>query len=286
VLSKSKRSDHQLSCSFIVVVLSSTLFGCGQPAPEPLNVTEAFDGNSYDRSKWQLATPNEAVGVVEVKDDALLIMAPPADQARPQIAARGKFAIDGDFEASMDFQLLTPLPDPEQDYINLELILAGSGGMAHLSRSNHKGSGNGIVAYFAPESESVEGAWKHSPTDALKGTLKFVRKEAQLEFLFQADNSDTPELIVAVPYGTGPIQNLVVALSVSSPTKAPVKLQIDNLRVATTDRGGVRLVPIMLSLTLAILLSVAGVAVWLWRTGKLAHRSVTQVGVGNDTQPE
>lgn len=258
--------------SSAALLLSSLLaIGCGPSSPASVNVTESFDGNSYDRAQWQLATPNEAVGKVEVVDDALLITAPPADKARPQIGNHGKFSIDGDFDISMDFELLTPLPEATQEYINVELIVTGIDGIAHLSRANHKGAGNGIVAYFKPSSESGKTVWKHLPTTEKSGTLKLVRQQDQLAFLFQTADGSHQEPVATASFGLGPIHKVSVALSVSSPTKEALKVRVDNLRVRSGSEEGSRFVSVIVWLTPGVFLILGGVAFWLWKTGKLSQ---------------
>lgn len=254
------------------LLLSSLLaIGCGPSPPAAVNVIESFDGNSYDHAQWQLATPNEAVGKVEVADAALLITAPPADKARPQIGNHGKFSFVGDFEIGMDFELLTPLPDATQDYINLELIVTGTDGIAHLSRANHKGSGNGVVAYFKPSSESGKSVWKHSPTTEKSGTLKLVRQQDQLTFLFQTADGSHQESVATASFGLGPIHKVSVALSVSSPTKETLKVRVDNLRVKSGSEDGSWHVSAIVWLMPGVFLILGGVAFWLWETGKLSQ---------------
>jgi hypothetical protein len=254
---------------FPALLLASLLsIGCGQSPPASVHVTESFDGNSYDHAQWQLATPNEAVGKVEVVDDALVITAPPADKSRPQIGNHGKFSFVGDFEISMDFELLTPLPDATQDYINLELIVTGTDGIAHLSRANHKGSGHGIVAYFKPSSESGKSVWKHLSTTEKSGTLKLIRRQDQLAFLFQAADASEPEPVATASFGQGAIHKVSVALSVSSPTKEALKVRVDNLRVKSGSEDGSLLVSVIVWLTPAIFLILGGITFWFWKSGK------------------
>ena len=134
----------------------------------------------------------------------------------------------------MDFELLDPLPDPEKDYINVELIAFGTDGSAHLSRTNHHGAGNGVVAYFAPKAEQLKGHWQHSPGDAKKGTLKIKRVADKVEYLF--DVNGVSSVVGTSDFGLAPVTSVGIAMSVSASTTSPFRVQVDNLEIHTTPR--------------------------------------------------
>ena len=270
----SLRRFHTVSAFSALPLLCLLAVGCGQSPPQQVSFTESFDGNSYDESKWQLAKPNESVGTVEVVDDGLLITAPPSDQSRPQIRNSSTFSMSGDFEVSMDFDLLTPLPAPQKNYVNLEFVIAGVEGVIHFSRANHLGSGNGCVVYYTPTDKSAKSIWKHSPTTDMKGTLKFVRKGDQVDCLFQGAGSSTPKVISSVPFGAGAVRNVLVALAISTPTSETVKVRVDNLTVQTTQAaGGNNLASIVGGLSVGFFVILGAVLFLVWKSRKPSSSS-------------
>lgn len=207
--------------------------GCGSRG-EKMDIVERFDGNSFDRDSWEIVQPEEAIGKVEIKNDALLFTIPPSPEPRPQIRNNGKFWFDGDFEVQMDFELIDPLPEPTKDYTNVELIVFGADGSAHLSRTNHHGAGNGFVSYFASKVDTLDGHWQHTPSDSESGTLKIRRTEDRVEYLFEKDGSSS--VVGTSDFGLAPVTGIGVALSVSTPTTKPFQVRLDNLAVHTTPR--------------------------------------------------
>jgi len=239
--------------------------GCGESPLPPVDFIERFDGNKYDHTRWQLATPGAMVGSVEVLNDGLIITAPPAKQKRTQIRNSGKFAFDGDFEVAIDFKLITPFPEIEKDYINLELIVHGADGVAHFSRATHKGAGNGVVAYFRPTAKSRNDVWKFLNAPDESGTLSLVRKGKTIDFLFTAHDSTHPVVVASAPFGNGPVKNMSVALSVSSPTTTPFQVRVDNIEAHSHPKRNSPLVFVLGGLVLVCLSCLAVVGRRLFR---------------------
>lgn len=264
-LDRSRRQLPPLPVFLILSFLGTTgQLGCNNRSMQQLDLVESFGGDSFDRSRWRIAKPDPVVGTVEIKDEALLISAPAAPEPRAQIRNIGKFAFDGDFEVSMDFELLSELPDPEKDYINLELILFGGDGHAHLSRVNHKGAGNGCVAYFAPNSDSGKSIWQHYPTTGDRGTLIMTRSGEELSFLVSDDTGGEPKEIAKARFGLAPVKELAIALSVSTPTNRPFQVRVDNVRVHSRPRPLSLTTNVGVWIAAAVLILLAGLGTWLW----------------------
>ena len=207
------------------------LSGTASAADPKIDVIERFDGNSFNRKLWELAQPDPAIGKVEVKEEALYITIPPRPDTRPQIHCGGKFTFDGDFVVKMDFELLDPLPNPSKDYINVELIVFGTEGHAHLSRSNHHGSGNGFVSFFDPEDKSKGNHWKHTKTEAQIGTIVIEREQKTTRFLTVIDGHETVLTTTELPLGQ--VKRLGIAVTVVPPIDESFRVKIDNLEVHT-----------------------------------------------------
>ena len=249
----------------LLLLACCAVAGCGQPGMPAVDFTERFDGNSAN-AIWQMTTIDSTLGTMEIVDDALVFTAPPAAEPRPQMRNAGMLQFDGDFEVSMDFELLTPLPEPEKDYANLELIVHGPAGTAHLSRVNHKGSGNGVVAYFSA-SGSGKDVWKHVPTNDASGTLRMVRVADNLDFLFVGASSAEPVTVASAPFGSGAVRGLSIALSVKTPTTAPLKVRVDNVAVHSRTGGGSMLTPVLVVVGVMAFLGIGIVGLWLRRRG-------------------
>ncbi len=226
-------SKGMLFCPLLMLLCFT---GCGKKPPqkEEYFIVERFDDNTFDRTSWEIAQPAPEVAVVELKNNALQITAPPSKTSRPQIRNLAKFSLSGDFVIKTDFELIAPLPDPESEYINLELIIYGEDGSAHLSRTNHKGSGNGFVCYFAPKTEALKSIWNHHKNETMTGTLMVKRIGTTIDYYYVS--ADSEEKLASTEFGHGPISGLAVALSVAAPTNAPIKVSIDNVEARSLPK--------------------------------------------------
>ena len=204
------------------------------PPIDDAALVETFAGDTFDRDQWRLATPKPEVATVTIESGAVRIVAPPAAAPRPQVRNVAAFRIEGDFDVSVDYRLARPLPDPISEYINVELILLGADGNLHLSRTNHKGAGNGIVSFYQPPSGSEKKShWKHTPAPAKAGTLRIIRTGDVATFWHKPEGSADFGRIAEVAYGPGEIKQMVAAVSIATPTTQPVDVSFDNLRVKT-----------------------------------------------------
>lgn len=217
-----------IACLFVAMVIP----GCEEQEGR-ISITEHFSGNSFDRTVWQMARPAPDVGKVEIKDESMVFTIPPRKEPREQIRTQGKFDIPGDFEAMYDYSLLSPLPDPEKEYINLELLIYAQDFDCHFSRVNHKGAGNGVVAYFAPKLKDLKSHWKIEPTTAERGTLKVTRMGGMIECAHRPAGQEGFDVIGKMECGAGPVTGVCVALTVNTPTTKTFQLAVDNIFVRT-----------------------------------------------------
>jgi len=252
--------------SVILLTAFGLMVGCGSEEGR-VNVVENFNDNGFDRSIWQMAQPAPDVGKVEIKDDAMVFTMPPAAKSRPQIRTLGKFAFTGDFEAMFDYSLLTPLPEAESEYVNVELVVYGEEFDAHLSRVNHHGTGDGAVAYFSPKLETLESHWTIAPTPAEQGTLKVLRTGTSMQFLHRPASGETFDELKKVECGSNAVKGLCIAVTVNTPTQKAFSVAIDNIAVRTiheevplTDT-----VAFKIGLGVAGFLLIAGLGLWIAR---------------------
>ena len=268
-MNSTKLATKVAETAWLLAVIFFTFSGIGGCSSEEgrVNVSETFDGNSFDRTVWQMARPAPEDGTVEIKDDAMVFTIPPADKPRPQIRTTAKFAFTGNFEAMIDYSLLTPLPAPEKEYVNVELLVYGEEFDSHLSRVNHHGAGDGVVAYFSPKAESLKSHWKIAPTAAERGTLKVVRTGGTLEFLHRPESSENFDVLNKVECGIKPINGMCIAVTVATPTKTAFEVAIDNIAVRTIhdDVPLMKRTDVRVAVGAAALLLIAGLGIWLAR---------------------
>jgi|GEM_PF-2738086 len=268
-MNSTKLAANLPETAWVLAIIFSTISGIGGCSSEEgrVNVSENFDGNSFDRTVWQMARPAPEDGTVEIKDDAMVFTLPQADKPRPQIRTTAKFAFTGNFEAMIDYSLLTPLPEPDKEYVNVELVVYGEEFDSHLSRVNHHGSGNGVVAYFSPKLESLKSHWTIAPTAVERGTLKVQRTGGSLEFLHRPESSDNFDVLGKVECGTKPIDGMCIAVTVATPTKTAFEVAIDNIAVRTIhdDVPLMKRTDVRIAAGAAVLLLIAGLGIWIAR---------------------
>ena len=196
-----------------------------------ISVREEFQNDDYAHDKWRIEKFDPKDMTVDVTEGSLHIVAPPGPKGRAPFRIVSKFGVDGDFEATMDFNV-NDLPKPEEEFVTAEIILSGKGGMAHFSRVNHAGAGHGFIVYFAPPKESgKKSIWKHEAGEYSKGTLRVKRVGGELIFSVLPDGDTDYVDIVRADYGPHHIDRVTYSVNVAGTVDVPVDIRLDNLEV-------------------------------------------------------
>lgn len=214
---------------------------------ETFHVLENFDNNDFDHEKWQYEPFDPNDGKVEFTEGSLHYIAPPGRKGRPRFRLKSTFGIDGDFEASMDYQLIQfPRPeadpaDPDNDFVNMELILGGPGGMIYFSRANHQKSGDGfIVFHFPPPDSGQKTTWKFAPGTASQGKLRIRRIDNELMFSHLPAGGSVYVEVATFNYGRSHITSVSGSANVSGKINSPLEVRIDNLEAKNIERKAIR----------------------------------------------
>jgi serine/threonine protein kinase len=214
---------------------------------EGIFVLESFDNNDFDHEKWGYDPLDPKVGKVEFTEGSLHYFAPPGPKGRPRFRLKSTFGIDGDFEASLDFDLIQfPVPeadpgDPDSDFANTELILGGPGGMIYFSRTNHQRSGDGFVLFHLPPQEpGRKTTWKFEPGAVTKGKLRIRRIDSELLFSYLPAGGSVYREVATLDYGKMHISSVSCSANVSGKINSPLEIRIDNLEAKNIHREVVR----------------------------------------------
>jgi len=210
-------------------------------------VLEDFNRNDFDHEKWRHEPVDPNDGTVEFTEGSLHYVAAPGRKGRPSFRLKSTFGLDGDFEASMDFEVIQfPRPeadpaDPDSDFVNTELMLGGPGGMIYFSRSHHQSSGDGFVVFHFPAPDSSKkSTWKFEPGSVSKGKLRIRRIDNELIFSYLPAGGSVYVEVATFDYGTTHITSVSCRANVSGKINSPFEVRIDNLEARNIDRKVVR----------------------------------------------
>ncbi len=94
-MNSTKLAANLPETAWVLAIIFSTISGIGGCSSEEgrVNVSENFDGNSFDRTVWQMARPAPEDGTVEIKDDAMVFTIAAGGQAPTPDSHDGKICI-------------------------------------------------------------------------------------------------------------------------------------------------------------------------------------------------
>ncbi len=138
-------------------------------------VEESFAAKDFDHARWSLSNTSVAVTKTDFSRGVMRLIIPPGSEMRPLIGLSSRFGLEGDFDVSVDYSLRS-FPQPEKEWINLSIFVAGADGMAAISRTNVHGSGHGYSRWFQPPADSKRPVQANGvKTDDKTGTLRLAR---------------------------------------------------------------------------------------------------------------
>lgn len=162
--------------------------------------------------------------------EGMLLQAPDATSNKSQVGYASRFAISGDFEITIGFQLLD-VPRPETGY--------GSGLIVTLFKTNNERINFSCSLKTDGEKKISTALWKKEksgwkphveriPSAAEQGELKLIRKGATLTFLVKENDALEYTQVRQAQFGTEPITRMEI-LADTGGDQQPLKTLLTSL---------------------------------------------------------
>jgi hypothetical protein len=201
-----------------VLGLGSGLGGNGNGSPALKKsfqeIVQPFKGVPEQGPSWDVFGP-DAEECVRFEPAGLRITLPRGfPEPRPYTGLSTAIEVKGDFEVTVHFEIL-PQPAAEnagnqQSRFTLEALL-GEQGAINLSRSFEKDGQQFFGAWFSLRDEATgkeRSQWKGTPTQALSGRLRLVRKGTVVSYYVAEEAQSNFTLIQEFSWSAEPLEEL------------------------------------------------------------------------------